>query len=133
MTEDLKGVIAKDIREVTEAEIKRFLEHYKECEVVDAVFSNWHFKVVKGNVIIHNLPCEITKYYILSKRRFHEVPMIECYIEFDGRNRDMLWGWVKIIWIDSRCFAETYIGEVDIYSTAEEIALEALGEAEAGE
>jgi hypothetical protein len=126
MTNDLVDVIVKDIKEVVEAEIKRFLDHYTECEVVDAVFSNWHFKVVKGNVIIHSLPCEITKYYILSRKRFHEVPMIECNIEYDGNDRDMLWGWVKIIWIGNKCFAEAYTGELDIHSTAEEIVREVV-------
>ncbi len=125
MTEDPIKVIKRDLRELVETEIKRFLEHYEDCEVVDSIHVCWEFNIVKHDVMIHSLPCEVKRKFVLRGGDVIEFADITCYIELDDYPKDRTLGWVRVANIAGKCFVETHVDEVAIDKVARKIVKEA--------
>ena len=129
MSSELVEVIERDLREVVEAEIRKFLEHYEDCEIVDALYSHWDFKVVAFDVVIHSLPCDISRYIVLKGDTTTEIPDITCWVNFETEDDEMLLGWIRVVQMGNKCFVITNIRDKDI----EDVAKDIVREAEAGE
>ena len=129
MTEDLVNTVERDIKEVVETEIRKFLEHYEECKVVDAVFTDWHVNVHEFKHLIHGLPCSIETSFIFSGTAIHEIKEVTCYIDYKDEEYSKGLGYVSIIRFADKCFADYRVDKNDIRELAEKI----VGEAEAGE
>jgi hypothetical protein len=129
VSSQLVEVVKRDLKEVVEAEIKRFLEHYEECKVVDAVFTDWHVNVHEFNHMIHGLPCSIETSFIFSGTAIHEIKEVTCYIDYKDEEYSEGLGLVYIIRFADKCFADYRVHENDISELAERI----VREAEAGE
>jgi hypothetical protein len=129
MTESLVELVAKDIREVVETEIRKFLDHYEECKVVDAVFTRWDVNVHEFKCMIHGLPCNIETSFVFSGTVIHEIKEVTCYIDYKDEEGGAGLGIVYIIRFADKCFADYEIDENDILELAERI----VREAEAGE
>ena len=125
MTESLVELVVKDLKEVVEAEIRRFLEHYKECRVVDAVFTDWHVNVHEFNHMIHGLPCSIETSFVFSGTAIHEIKEVTCYIDYRDEEDGAGLGLIYIIRFADKCFAEYKVDENDIRELAEKIVREA--------
>jgi hypothetical protein len=129
MTESLVELVVKDIKEVVEVEIEKFLDHYEECKVVDAVFTDWHVNVHEFKHLIHGLPCSIETSFIFSGTAIHEIKEVICYIDYKDEEYSEGLGLVYIIRFADKCFADYRVHENDIRELAEKI----VREAEAGE
>jgi hypothetical protein len=119
MTEGLVELVARDIKEVVEAEIKRFLERYEECEIVDYIPSSWCWSRVdvSFNVIIHGLPCDVTVYTVETGKMLE----IDCHVEYEDEVDIYDLGWVVIRWKDDKCLADWHIREKDVEKVARKI------------
>jgi hypothetical protein len=112
-------VVRRDLREVVDLEIRRFLEHYDDCEVVDVLRICWYSFDESYDTIIHGLPCYVTTYLTRSGK----VQEIDCSIEYhlDNRLIDKLLGWARIVWIGDRCYALADVMDKNIEDVAREI------------
>jgi len=54
---ELVDIIRRGLREIVDFEIKRFLEYYDDCEVVDVLHICWHSFDGSYDTIIHGLKC----------------------------------------------------------------------------
>jgi len=129
MTEDLVNVIERDIKEVVEAEIRKFLEHYEDCEKVDGIFTNEHLSIAQYDVLLHSLPCDIHRNIIITSTSIYEIPEITCWLEYEDEEKEIAIGYVKVVSALDKCFVKTYIDDYEIKNIAEKI----VKEAEAGE
>jgi hypothetical protein len=119
MVYDLVDVVRRDLREIVEFEIKKFLEHYDDCEVVDVLHICWYSFDGGFDAVIHGLPCYVNTY---STRlgRMHE---IDCGIEYwlDNRLIDKLLGWVRVVWVGGKCYVSAGVMDKNIEDVAREI------------
>jgi hypothetical protein len=129
MTESWVELVERDLKEVAEAEIKRFLEHYEECEVVDAIYTHWDFKTVVFDVLIHGLPCDISKYIAIEDKNVKETDVFDCNVIYENEDEEILMGWVRIVMLGNKCYADKNVMEGNVHDVAEKI----VREAEAGE
>ena len=129
MTEDPIKLVKRDLRELVEAEIKRFIERYEDCEVVDSIHTcyGWSFYVVNNDVLLHGLSCDVKRKFDLNGNVVMED--ITCYVEIDGKHL----GWVRVVHTPAKCFIETNVDEVAIDREARKIVKMAEKEAGAGE
>jgi hypothetical protein len=128
MSEDLIELVERDIREVVEAEIEKFLDHYEECKVVDAVFTDWHVNVHEFKHLIHGLPCSVETSFIFSGTAIHEIKEVTCYIDYKDEEFGAGLGLVYIIRFADKCFADYRVDGNDIRELAEKIVREAGAE-----
>jgi len=126
MTDSLIETIKKDIKEVTEVEIKRFLEHYKHCTQVDAIYKYWDFGITKFDVIINELPCDVNQGYIVKGTVYDEISDIICYIEYEDEEDIMTIGFVEIATFFDKCFIDKYVDDERIEKIAKKIVEEAM-------
>jgi hypothetical protein len=119
MTEGLVELVVRDIKEVVEAELKRFLERYEECEVVDIFPASWCWRDIdfSFSTIIHSLPCDITVYSTSTGKMME----IDCHVEYEDEAVVYDLGWVVIRWKDNKCIADWYIREKDVEKLARKI------------
>jgi hypothetical protein len=122
MVGELVDVIMRDLREVVELEIKKFLEHYDDCEVVDDFRFGWYSVDEKHDMIIHGLPC----YVIVYSADLGKVYETECTIEYwlDNRLIDKLLGWVRIVRVGGGCYAMADVMDKNIEDVARKIVEE---------
>jgi hypothetical protein len=126
----ISEVIERDLREVVESEIRKFLERYEDCEHVDAIYRCWSFKVTNFDVITHGLPCDVSRSYIIRGTVIDEISDITCHIEYDSEYKDYTLGWVEIARIGNKCFIVTHVNDERIKDIAMRIAKEIKREAE---
>jgi hypothetical protein len=121
MTE-LVEVIKRDIKEIVESEIQKFLERYEECEIVDYIPSSWCWSNVdvSFSVVIHSLPCDVTVYSTSTGKMME----IDCHVEYEDETDIYDLGWVVIRWKDNRCIADWHIREKDVEKVARKIVVE---------
>jgi hypothetical protein len=129
VSSELVEVIERDLREVVESEIRKFIERYEDCEHVDAIYRCWGFKVTKFDVIIHGLPCDVNRSYIIRDTVIDEISDITCYIKYDSGYKDYELGWVEVAKIGNKCFIDTHINKERIKDIAKRIAKEMTKEA----
>jgi hypothetical protein len=122
--------IKRGLKEVVEAEVKRFLEHYSDCEVVDSIHVCWEFSIVKYDVMIYGLPCDVKRKFVVRDGDVIEFSDITCYVDLDDYPRDKTLGWVRVANIAGKCFVETHVDEVAVDKVAGMIVKEAEKEAE---
>jgi hypothetical protein len=125
MTDDLIETIRKDIKEIVESEIKRFLEHYKDCIQVDAIYKYWDFKVMKFDVIINNLPCDISQGYIVKDKVYDEISDMICYVEYEDEDNITTLAFVEVATFYDKCFIDKYVDDERIKEIAKKIVEEA--------
>jgi hypothetical protein len=130
MTDSLIETIKKDIKEVTESEIKRFLEHYKHCIKVDAIQKYWDFKVTKFDVVIHELPCDIDQGYIVKDTVYDEISDAICYVEYKDEKDTIAIAYIEITKFYDKCFINKYIDDERIEEIAKKIVEEAMIDAD---
>jgi len=120
-TESLVELIKRDVREIVESEIHKFLERYEECEIVDFIPSSWCWSNVdvSFSAIIHSLPCDVTVYSTSTGKMLE----IDCHVEYEDEDIYDL-GWVVIKWRDNKCLADFHIRERDIEKLARKIVRE---------
>jgi hypothetical protein len=122
--------VERDLREVVDAEIRRFLlEGYSRCEVVDNIVVNADMFVVKRNVVIHGLPCTVYRNFVISNTGVHEVGEARCYIVYGGEAGEEDMAQVVVAEVAGRCFVNWHVWEY----TLRKIARRIVEEAEAGE
>jgi hypothetical protein len=126
MTDNLIETIKKDIKEVIESEIKRFLEHYKHCIQVDAIHKYWDFKVTKFDVTIHKLPCDVQQGYIVKDTVYDEISDIICYVEYEDEKDTITTAYIEIATFYDKCFINKYIDDERIEEIAKKIIEEAM-------
>jgi hypothetical protein len=116
---ELVDVIRRDLREIVDLEIRRFLEHYDDCEVVDSIHIYWHSFDGGYDTIIHGLPCYVNSY----STRLGKVHEIDCSIEYHWERRliDKQLGWVRIVWVGNKCYASADVMDKNIGDVAREI------------
>jgi hypothetical protein len=116
---ELVDIIRRDLREIVDFEIKRFLEHYDDCEVVDVLHICWHSFDGSYDMIIHGLPCYVNTY----STRLGKMYEIDCSIEYhlDHRLIDKLLGWVRVVWVGDRCYVLFDVMDKNIGDVAREI------------
>ena len=121
MTESLVELIKRDLREIVESEIHKFLERYEECEIVDFIPSSWCWSNVdvSFSAIIHSLPCDVTVYSTSTEEKMFE---IDCHVEYEDETDVYDLGWVLIIWRGNKCLADFHVREIDIGKLARKIA-----------
>jgi hypothetical protein len=119
MVSELVDIIKRDLKEIVELEIKRFLEHYEECEVVDVFHFCWYSVDEKYDMVIHGLPCYVSVY----SADLGKVYEMDCTIEYylDYRLIDKLLGWVRIVRVGDRCYALADVMDKNISDVAREI------------
>jgi hypothetical protein len=122
MTDELVEVIKRDVREIVESELRKFLERYEECEIVDYIPSSWCWSNVdvSFSMVIHSLPCDVTVYSTSTGKMME----IDCHVEYEDETDIYDLGWVVIRWKDNRCLADWHIRDKDIEKVARKIALE---------
>jgi hypothetical protein len=116
---DLVEIIRRDLRDIVELEIRRFLEHYKDCEVVDVFHIWWHSVDESYDVVIHGLPCYVSVY----SAELGKVYEADCGIEYhlDHRLIDKLLGWVRVVRVGDRCYVLFDVMDKNIGDVAREI------------
>jgi len=125
MSSELVDLVERDLNEVVEAEIKRFLDHYEECEVVDNIVISEDMYVVKYDVIIHSLPCDIFRNFVISSTGVYEIGEIKCFITFEDENEEVDMGYVIIARIADKCFINFFVWKDHVYKIAKGIVEEA--------
>jgi hypothetical protein len=113
-------VVKRDIREIVEAEIKRFLARYEECEIVDFIPWSWSGIDVSFNIVIHGLPCDVTVYSTNDGKMLE----VDCHVEYEDETDVFDLGWVIVRWKDGKCLADSYIREKDVEKVARKIVME---------
>jgi hypothetical protein len=121
MSDSLIETIKKDIKEIVETEIHKFIEHYKDCKQVDAIYKYWDFKVVKFDVVVHELPCDVSQGYVVKGKVYDEISNIICYVEYEDKNDTITIAYVEIAKFYDKCFIKTYIDNERIEETARKI------------
>jgi hypothetical protein len=130
MTDSLIETIKKDIKEVIESEIKRFLEHHKHYTQVDAIYKYWDFKVTKFDVVIHELPCDINQGYIVKGTVYDEISDIICYVEYEDEKDIITVAYIEIATFYDKCFIDKYVDDERIEEIAKKIVEEAMIDAD---
>jgi len=117
-------VIKRDLREIVESEIRKFLNRYEECEVVDYIPSSWCWSRVdvSFNTVIHSLPCDVAVYSADTGK----ILEIECHIEYEDETDIYDLGWVVVKWKNNKCIADFHVRDRDI----EKLARKIVGEVE---
>jgi hypothetical protein len=115
-------VVKRDIREIVELELRKFLERYEECEVVDVIPSTWCWSNVdvSFSTIIHGLPCDVTVYSTNGGKMLE----IDCHVEYEDEKDIYDLGWVIVRWRGGKCLADSYIREKDVEKVARKIVME---------
>lgn len=129
MSSELVEVIERDLREVVEAEIDRFLEHYEDCEKVDSIVIFEDVNIENYGVLIHGLRCDVARNIIVTSTSVVEIPEIQCWVPFYLGNRTKDMGYVRVVNVFNKCYVESRVFK----DTIEEIAETIVAEAEAGE
>jgi hypothetical protein len=129
MTESLVDVVERDLREVVETEIKKFLERYDECEIVDNIVINEDMCVAKYDVVVHSLPCSIYRNFVISSIGVYEIGEMKCFVTYEDEVEEEDMGYVVVGRIADKCFINWYVWE----NTIRKIARKIVEEAEAGE
>jgi len=76
----LVDVIRRDLREVVDFEVRRFLDKYRDCEVVDSIYTCLGYIAVKHDVNIDGLPCDVRRNFVLMDHLVDEVSEVACYV-----------------------------------------------------
>jgi hypothetical protein len=118
--DELVEVVKRDIREIVEIELRKFLNHYEECEVVDFILWCWSKMDVSFSMVIHSLPCDVAVYSVETGK----ILEIDCYIEYEDETDIYELGWVVIRWKDNKCLADSHVKEKDVEKLARKIVRE---------
>jgi len=126
LTDSLIETVKKEIKEIVEIEVKRFLEHYKYCKKVDTIHKCWDFKVTKFDTIINGLPCDVSYGYIVKDTVYDEITNIICYIEYEDEEDIITIGFIEIATFFDKCFTNKYVDDERIEKIAKKIVEEAM-------
>jgi hypothetical protein len=126
MTDNLIETIKKDLKEIIESEVKRFLEHYKHCEQTDSIHKSWDFKITKFDVLINGLPCDVHKGYIVKNTVYDEITDTICYIEYEDEKDTITTAYIEIATFYDKCFTKKYVDDERIEEVAKKIVEEAM-------
>jgi hypothetical protein len=118
MVYDLVEIIRRDLREVVDYEIKRFLEKYRECEVVDAIYDCCYNMFVRREVVVDSVPCDIRTFFMFTFNGVVEIPDIRCSVMFE----DDVLATMEVAWLPHKCFVEVRVNEERIKEIARNIA-----------
>jgi hypothetical protein len=118
MVYDLVEVIRRDLREVVDYEIKGFLEKYRECEVVDAIYDCCSGMFVRRKVVVDGVPCDIRTFFIFTSSGVVEIPNIRCEVVFE----DDVLAMMEVAWLPHKCFVEIRVNDERIKEIARNIA-----------
>jgi hypothetical protein len=115
-------VIKRDIREIVELELRKFLGKYEECEVVDVIPSSWCWSGVdvSFNIVVHRLPCDVTVYSTIDGKMLE----IDCHVEYEDEKDIYDLGWVVIRWKENKCIADFHVRDNDVEKVARKIVME---------
>ena len=126
MAGELVDIIRRDLREVVQSEVRRFLDKYKDCEVVDSICTGLGYVTVKRDVVVDGLPCAVKRSFVLSYHLINEVLEFDCHVELED---DKL-ACIKVLRVADKCFVEVFIDEERIKEIARNIARKMVRDAE---
>ena len=118
MAYELVGVIRSDLREVVDYEVKRFLEKYRECEVVDAIYDCCYNMFVRREVVVDSVPCDVRTFFMFTFGGVVEIPNIRCSVMLE----DDVLAMMEFVKLPHRCFVEVRVNEERIKEIARNIA-----------
>ena len=126
MVYDLVDVIRRDLREVVELEIRRFLEKYRECEVVKAIYNCCSGMFVRCETVVDGVPCDIRTFFIFTSSGVVEIPNIKCSVMLE----DDVLAMMEVVKFPHKCFVEVRVSEERIKEIARNIARKMVRDAE---
>jgi len=115
---DLVEIIRRDLREVVDYEVKRFLEKYRECEVVNAIYDCCSGMFVRRETVVDGVPCDIRTFFIFTSSGVVEIPNIKCGVMFE----DDVLAMMEVVRLPHKCFVEVRVNEERIKEIARNIA-----------
>jgi hypothetical protein len=115
---ELVDVIRRDLREVVQSEIDRFLEKYRECEVVDAIYDCCYNMFVGREVVVDSVPCDVRTFFMFTFGGVVEIPNIRCSVMFE----DDVLATMEFVKLPHKCFVEVRVNEERIKEIARNIA-----------
>jgi hypothetical protein len=118
MVYDLVEIIRRDLREVVDYEVKRFLEKYRECEVVDAIYDCYCNMYVRREVVVDGVPCDIRTFFMFTFSGVVEIQSVRCSVMFE----DDVLAMMEVVKLPHKCFVEVRVGEERIKEIARNIA-----------
>jgi hypothetical protein len=126
MVYELVDVIRRDLREVVDYEVKRFLEKYRECEVVDAIYDCCYNMFVRREVVVDSVPCDVRIFFMFTFSGVVEIPNIRCNVMLE----DDVLATMEVVRLPHKCFAEVRVNEGRIAEIARNIARKMVRDAE---
>jgi hypothetical protein len=118
MVYELVDVIRRDLREVVDYEVKRFLEKYRECEVVHAIYDCCYNMFVRREVVVDSVPCDVRIFFMFTFAGVVEIPNIRCNVMLE----DDVLATMEVVKLPHKCFAEVRVNEERIKEIARNIA-----------
>jgi len=118
MAGELADVIRRDLREVVDFEVRRFLEKYRECEVVHAIYDCCYNMFVRREVVVDSVPCDIRIFFMFTFSGVVEIPSIRCSVMFE----DDVLAMMEVVKFPHKCFVEVRVNEERIKEIARSIA-----------
>jgi hypothetical protein len=125
-TEDAVKTIEADLRQLVETEVKRFAEHYTECQEASSIWTVEDLDVSIHDVMLHGLNCDYHNFIFVTKDQLIEIPEYLCWVTFEDPEHQLYrrLAHVKVLFIPSlnKCYIEKKIYHYDIREVAEHIA-----------
>ncbi len=115
---ELVDVVRRDLREVVDYEVRRFLEKYGECEVVKAIYDCCSGMFVRREAVIDGLPCDIRTFFVFTSSGVVEISNTNCQVMFE----DDVLAMMEVVRLPHKCFVEIRINEERIKEIARNIA-----------
>jgi hypothetical protein len=126
MSGELVDVIRRDLREVVDYEVKRFLEKYKECEVVKAIYDCCPGMFVRREVVVDGVPCDVRTIFMFTFSGVVEILNIWCSVMLE----DDVLATMGVLKFPQKCFVEVRVNERRIKEIARNIARKMVRDAE---
>jgi len=125
MEEQLIAMVKEDLRKVVEEELKKFLEHYTECQRVDDLWITEDFGVGIEDVKLHGWNCDYRSNIFVRRDDIFEIPQFLCWIEFTDPEHYYArrLAHINLVYLPkfNRCYIRAEIHDYDIRDVAEHI------------
>jgi hypothetical protein len=132
MDEHLVKTVEADLRQLVETEVKRFTEHYTECQEVSSIWTVEDLDVGIYDVMLHGLNCDYHIFIFVTKDQLIEIPQYTCWVTFEDPEHRLYrrLAHIKVLFIPSlnKCYLEKKIHDYDIREVAEHIVKTAEAE-----
>jgi hypothetical protein len=128
MAYELADVIRRDLREVVDYEVKRFLEKYGECEAVKAIYDCCCNMFVRREAVMDGLPCDVRTFFMFTCGGVVEISNVRCSVMLE---EDVL-ATMEVVWFPHKCFVEVRVNEERIKEIARNIARKMVRDVERG-